>query len=94
MKYYQVYFYSVEWCGYSAYGVFKANSEEELFESKPFLNFQDEFQDYVSGWMDEEDYEENEMTDAINCDVIELDENEYNELKVFYKDDENPYHIG
>jgi hypothetical protein len=94
MKYFRVEFGSLHMCGFQTAGFFKAESEEALWFDPMMTKFEEEMFDYVSGWVDEEDFEENEDADAISCDITEITEEEYLEYMEFYKDSDTPYQVG
>lgn len=80
-------------CGFDCTGVFKAEDEFKLFNNNMFYSFQEDMQEYVSGWVTEEDFEEDEEADALTVNIEEISEEEYLESVEDF-DDGIPYHVG
>ena len=97
MKYFEVKKYSIEMCGFDSYGHFAAESEMKLYASREYMNFCEDYDDYLSGWVDEDDYEdEQDYFDALSSgeSVREITKEEYDESMKYYDDPTRPYHVG
>lgn len=77
MKYYKVTLSSMNYCGFDNHGVFIVEDNEDI--ENVILNsvFYEEQQDYIQGWIDDEDYEEDESADAISMWYEEITKEEY-----------------
>lgn len=81
MKYFRVDAYSVNWCGFDSSFYFKAESEEELENSRDMAAVEEHMFDYISGadLDDEEDMteEERDESNMVGWNIEEIDEEEY-----------------
>lgn len=97
MEYFEVKKYSLELCGFDAYGHFAAENETKLYASREYMNFCEDYDDYLSGWVDEDDYDdEQDYFDTLSSGefVREITKEEYDENMKYYDDPARPFHVG
>ena len=93
MKFFRVRMDSASMCGFESFGYFQAESEDDLYQLDTFEMFAEEMQDYVDGWVSEEDYEYNEEANLVIVNVEEISKKEYDEMMKLY-DVERPFYTG
>jgi hypothetical protein len=76
MKYFRVEAENEYYLGYNETRFFIADSEKELEVSKPYLDFLDEYQEYLTSQMDEE-FEEYDDADSMTIEIIEITKEEF-----------------
>lgn len=80
MRYFKVTMGSLYMCGFDCDGAFAAENEQEL-ETLPLVKeMEEDVQEYIQGWVDEDDFEENDDADAVTMTYEEITEAEYLEF--------------
>jgi len=75
MKYFELEVGSANFCGFNSTFMLKGETESEVESSKEYEDIMDYMQDYVTGWIDEGDWEEHgEEADMLSINISETTE--------------------
>ena len=94
MLYFKVIMASASMCGFDTNGYFAAESEDDLENLQTFKNFRAEMQDYVDGWVDEDDEDEEANFVTEMYEEISEEEYRYAITEFFDGSEDHPFNCG